>query len=326
VKRRDFVKFIGSAAVAWPRAAHAQQQPTIPVIGLLGSASARPMEYRLTAFRQGLSETGYIEGRNLAIEYRWAEYQDDRLPAMTVELVHRQVAVIVAASVSSALAVRDSKTTIPTVFMVGGDPVDLGLVASLNNPGGNVTGVYFLSNLLVAKQLELLCELVSKGTVGLLVDPNYPATEIVTKDAQSAADALGRKLVIVNAANEGDFEPAFAVLSQQRVVALLVHATLFFNTNMKRIVALAARNTLPAIYGQSEYASAGGLLSYGASVTDAYRQAGNYTGRILNGAKPNDLPVLQSAKVELVLNLKTAKTLGLTFPLPLLGRADEVIE
>jgi putative ABC transport system substrate-binding protein len=324
IPRRDFIAMLGGAAAEWPRMVCAQ---AVPVIGFLGSTQAGPLEFRVASFRQGLKETGYIEGRNLTIEYRWAEDQYDRLPALVAELVRRQVAVIAAASVASALAVRNSTAAIPMVFMVGGDPVDLGLVASLNKPGGTVTGVNFLSNLLAAKQLELLLELVPNATiVGLLVDPNYSATEVVTRDVQAAADALGKKLVIVKAGKESDIEPAFATLLQQRVTAVLVHSNAFFNTNTKKLVALAARNSLPTIYGLPEYAAAGGLMSYGASVTDAYRQAGIYVGRILMGDKPADLPVMQSTKVELVINMKTAKALGLTFPITLLGRADEVIE
>jgi putative ABC transport system substrate-binding protein len=280
----------------------------------------------VAAFRQGLGETGFIEGRNVAIEYRWAENQHDRLPVLAVDLVRRQAAVIVVNSPSTAAA-KAATTTIPIVFITGGDAVQLGFVATLNRPERNVTGVSFLVTTLGAKRLELLRELMPMGTVvGFLVDPTNPSAEAETRDMQAAADALGRKLLVVKTSSESEVETAFASLARQRVDAVIVAAEAFFLNRREHLVAVAARHAIPTMYHLREIAAAGGLMSYGTSIREAYRQAGIYTGRILNGARPADLPVIQSTKFELIINLKTAKSLGLDVPAKLLALADEVIE
>ena len=319
----DFITLVGGAAVTWPIAARAQQAR--PVIGLLIGGSPEADAFRVDAIRRGLKESGHVEGQNAAIEYRWAENQYDRLPELAADLVRREVAVLVAVGNAAAVAAKKATAKIPIVFEVGIDPVQFGLVTALARPEGNLTGVTFLGGELTTKQLEVLHEVVPKAAViGLLENPTNPNAELVRRTVQAAADSLGRRLIVETAVVGGDIEPAFTRLVQQRIGALLVRADVLFNGRPKQLVALAGRYALPAIYPLREFATAGGLMSYGASLRDALRQTGIYTG--LKGEKVADLPVQQSAKVELVINLKTAKALGLTVPLPLLGRADEVIE
>jgi putative tryptophan/tyrosine transport system substrate-binding protein len=326
VERRKFLATLGGAA-AWPLAVRAQQ-PRMPVVGFLNAQSADNLTHAVAAFRQGLNETGYAEGRNVAIEWRWAEGQGDRLPALAIDLVQRQVAVIASTGGDpSVLAAKRATTTLPIVFTMGGDPVALGLVASLNRPGGNITGITQITVLLDPKRLEVLHELMPGITlVAVLRNPNNANAQTQVQGLEAAARTLGIELRFVSAATEYEIDAAFGTLAEMRIGALVVASDPFFNGRRQQIVAQATRLAVPAIFHQREFALDGGLMSYGTSITDMYRQAGIYTGRILRGEKPADLPVQQSSKVEFVVNLKTAKTLGLSFPLPLIGRADEVIE
>jgi len=324
MRRRDFISLLCGAA-AWPLAARAQQSAP-PVIGFLSSRSADDSARVVAAFRQGLAETGYVEDRNVVIEFRWAEGQLDRLPALASELVHRPVAVIAALG-ESGYAAKAATTTIPIVLGSGGDPVELGLVTSLNRPGGNVTGATFLTAQLGAKRLGLLRDLVpGADVVALLINPNTAVGRVQTRDVQQAAHALGQNLIVLNGGSDESIEASFATLSQKRVAALLVGGDPFFDTRRDRLIALALQYRVPAIYQFREYALAGGLMSYGASITDMYHQVGLYVGRVLKGEKPADLPVMQVSKFETVINLKTAKALGIKISDNLLSLADEVIE
>jgi putative tryptophan/tyrosine transport system substrate-binding protein len=325
VRRREFIALLGGAAVAWPVGTLAQQ-PTMPVIGFVSSTSPAPFAKLVTAFRQGLEGAGFFEGQNVAVEYRYADSQTDRLPALLSDFIRRPVTLI-AGNAVAMFAAKDTTTTIPIVFAHGGDPVQDGFVASLNRPGGNVTGVSFLSSVLGAKRLELLHQLVPTATsIAMLVNPDTPNTEAERRDVQAAALTLRQQLIILDARSDHDIEMAFGAFAQRGVGALLVGGGAFMNSHRERLVALAARYALPASYDLREYAAIGGLISYGTSITDAYRQVGIYAGRILKGDKPADLPVMQSTKFELVINLKTAKVIGLDVPPTLLARADEVIE
>jgi putative ABC transport system substrate-binding protein len=327
VERRKFLATLGGAAAAWPLAARAQQ-PAMPVIGFLSTASPGPFAHLVAAFRKGLDQGGFAEGRNVAIEFRWAEGRYERLPALAAELVRRPVAVLATSGGDpSVLAARAATTTIPIVFITGSDPVALGYVASFNRPGGNITGVTQLTTMLGAKRIGLLLELVPNADpIAILVNPSFPATAVFLKDAIEAAAAVGIRVVTVNASSESEFEPAFATLVRERAGALMVGADPFFNSRPDLLTALAVRHRVPTIYEFREFAAAGGLMSYGTSLSDAYHQLGNYTGRILNGVRPADLPVVQSTKFEFVINLKTAKTLGLAVPNSMQLLPDEVIE
>jgi ABC-type uncharacterized transport system substrate-binding protein len=327
VKRREFITLLGGAAAAWPLELRAQQ-PAMPVIGFLNGASPDGYASNVAAFHRGLKEAGYVDGQNATIEYRWAENHYDRLPALAADLVQRKVTVIAATTTPAALAAKAATSTVPIVFTTGGDPIKLGLVASLRRPGGNVTGSTQLSVELGPKRLELARELFPGATTfALLVNPANPLAATVSKDLGAVADTLGMRLHVLHARTEADFEAAFATAAQLRVAALVISTPEpWFGSHAAQLGALALRHSVPAIYFQREFAAAGGLMSYGGSVTETYRLAGLYAGRILKGEKPADLPVVQSAKVELILNLKTARALGISVPLPLSGRADEVIE
>jgi putative tryptophan/tyrosine transport system substrate-binding protein len=327
VKRREFITLVGGAAAAWPLAASAQQQPAMPVVGFLGSSSAADRTRLVTAFRQGIRESGYVEGENVAIEYRWAQDQYDRLPDLAADLVRRQVTVIAAHDTPSSIVAKAATTTIPIVFASGGDPVKLGLVASLNRPGGNVTGVTFVVAELGAKQLGLLHELQPGAVrVGVLVDPNYPVTASFISDVQAAASSIRKQIEVLEAPTGRDIDTAFASLAQKPIDALLVGPSPLLSNRRVQLVTLATYHRVPAIYPWRDAPEIGGLMSYGTSITDAYRQAGVYTGRIVKGEKPADLPVIQSIKFEFVINLNTARAFGLSFPPGLLAVADEVIE
>jgi len=325
MRRREFIAALG-AAVAWPLAARAQQS-AMPVIGFLGSTSADSDAYLIAAFRQGLSEAGYVEGRNVTIEYRWAEGQYDRLPAMASELLRRHVAVIATVGTPPALAAKTATTMIPIVFGVSEDPVKLGLVVSVARPGGNATGVSYPLSELGAKQLGLLRELIPAARrVGLLVNPSNENAEAITGDLKAAAATIGVEIDVVQATDSHEIEEAFVALTRDKVHALVVGTDPFLYNRRVQLATLATRHALPTIYNVRAYAEAGGLMSYGASLTEAYRQIGAYTARILKGEKPIDLPVVQSTKFDFVINLKTARALGLNVPLALLNAADDVIE
>jgi putative tryptophan/tyrosine transport system substrate-binding protein len=327
IRRRELIVTLGSAAAVWPLCARAQQ-PTMPVIGFLNAASSKGYPRQLSAFLKGLEETGYVDGRNGAIEYRWADGHNDRLPAMAADLVHRQVAVIAATTTAAALAAKAATTAIPIVFETGGDPVRLGLVASLNRPGGNVTGVTQLNVEEMPKLVELLHELIPAAhAIALLINPaNSTLAEANTRLAQAAAKTVGLELHLLNASSERDFDEIFEKLTQLRAGGLVIGGDPLFTSHSEQLATLATSHAVPAAYKGREFAAAGGLLSYGGDVTESYRLTGIYTGRVLKGDKPTYLPVQQATKVELFINLKAAKTLGITVPLPLSGRADEIIE
>jgi putative tryptophan/tyrosine transport system substrate-binding protein len=325
VKRREFITLIGGAA-AWPLAGRAQQ-PAMPTIGFLNSASPEGYAPYATAFRQGLKEAGYVDGQNVTIEYRWAEGRYEQLPALAAELVRRQVSVVAATSTPAGLVAKAATSTIPVVFTTAADPVKVGLVASLNRPGGNVTGVSFFNAELGSKQAGLLHELIPAAAhVGLLVNPKFPATDALTRDVTAVASAIGFEIHVMQASDSREIEDAFGALVRKRADALLVGADTFLLSRRLQIATLAARHAIPAVYPIRDFAEAGGLISYGASQTEGYRQAGIYTGKILKGAKPNDLPVIRATKFELVINLPTARAIGLEIPPTVLARADLVIE
>ena len=327
MKRREFITLLGGTAATWPLAARAQQR-AMPVIGFLSSTSPQVYAARLPAFAQGLKEEGYIEGQNVAIEYRWAGDHDDRLPVLAAELVHRQVTVIAAGGTPASVAAKAATATIPIVFETAADPVTLGLVASLNRPGGNLTGVTNLNVEVGQKRLELLRELLPAATIiAVLVNPSAPAiTEQFMRTVQAAAPALGMQLHVLQASTDHDLDTAFVAIGQLRADALVIGPYLFFNSRKEQLGALSLRHAVPAIFTYREFVAAGGLMSYGADEAETYRLVGIYTGKILKGASPGDLPVQRSTKVELIINLKTAKALGIAVPLALSGRADELIE
>ena len=327
MRRRQFITFLGGAT-AWPLIARAQQPRGMPVVGMLNGQSADSYSQLVAAFRGGLKDEGFVEGQSVSIEYRWAEGHDERLPAMAVELVNRQVAALVAGgSIWSTISAKAATAAIPIVFTTGSDPVKLGFVPNLNHPGGNVTGVSFLAAQLLAKRVELASQLVTKdATIGVLGRPSEPRYAADRKEIETAAASLGRTLSFFDVSAAHDLDAAFAAAGRQHIGVLIVHADPFFNGHRNELIALAARHSVPTVYELREFVTAGGLISYGTSITGAYRQAGAYVGRILKGEKAGDLPVVQSTRFELVINLKTAKTLGLNVPPTLLATADEVIE
>jgi putative tryptophan/tyrosine transport system substrate-binding protein len=328
MKRRELITLLGGVAVAWPLAAQAQQ-PALPVIGFLSSASPQHYARRLGPFRQGLQEMGYVEGQNVDIDYRWAEGHNDRLPELAAQLVRRQVTVIAAAGgTPSALAAKAVTATIPIVFAVAVNPVEVGLVASLNRPGGNLTGVTNLNEEVGPKRLEVLHELLpAVTTMAVLVNPTSRAlAEAFARDLQAAAQTLGLTLHVLQASSERDFEGVFARLAELRAGALVISPDVFYNERVEQLAALTLRHSVPTVYQYRPFASSGGLMSYGSDETEYYRLVGAHTGRVLRGEKPAELPVQQATKIELIVNLKTARALGIAVPLPLLGRADEVIE
>jgi putative tryptophan/tyrosine transport system substrate-binding protein len=325
MRRREFVSLFGAAAT-WPMAALAQR-PSMPVIGFLSSTSPDTYAPFLSAFYQGLNESGYLPGRSVAIEFRWAEGQYDRLPRLAAELVQRHVGVLCAISTPAAIAAEKATSTIPIVFFIGGDPVKFGLVAGLNRPGGNATGVNVIATELEAKRLGLLRELMPAATTAaVLLNPQNPNAETQLNDVEQAGRAAGWQIQVLNASTERDLEAAFTSLSRRRTDALVITGDTFFATQRNQLVTLAARHAIPAIYQRREYAQAGGLITYGTNFSDMFRQTGSYAGRILKGAKPTDLPIIQPTRFELVINRKTAKILGLQIPDKLLAVADEVIE
>jgi len=326
MRRREFITLLGGAAAAWPLAARAQQ-PAMPVVGFLAGSAPEALHQQVAAFRDGLKEQGFVERHNVGIEYRFAEGRLDRFPEFVSDLVRRQVTMLVAMTPTAALEARRAIPTIPIVFSVGSDPVEIGLVSSLNRPGGNITGVYMFTAGLEAKRLGLLHELIpNAATIGVLLDSNYYGVETQLRDVQEAASRLSAQLAVVRVFAESEFNAAFSTIVRQNAGALLVGASPLFNAKRQQLVLLAARHAVPAIYEWRDFAAAGGLMSYGTQLAEAYRQAGVYAGRILNGAKPAELPVVQVTKFEFVINLNTAKALGLEVPPMLLARADEVIE
>jgi putative ABC transport system substrate-binding protein len=327
IGRRKFLATLGGAAAAWPRAARAQQ-PSMPVIGFLSSRSSHEADYVVAAFHRGLREGGYSEGQNVGIEYRWAEGQYDRLPELAVDLVRRRVALIASTGgIGAAVAAKQATSTIPIVFTAGDDPIKHGVVASLNRPGGNVTGIYNFISAIEAKRFGLLRETVPTiGSIAVLLNPNYLGFDVQLKDLQEAARAVGQQIGIFNASSEADIHDAFRAVARLPAAALLVGADPFFNGRREQLITLAAHYSIPAMYELREYVLAGGLMSYGTNLADAYRQVGNYAARVLKGDKPADLPVVQSSRFELVVNLKTAKALGVDIPPGVLAIADEVIE
>jgi putative ABC transport system substrate-binding protein len=326
IERREFITLLGGAVVAWPLAVRAQQ-PAMPVIGFLYGASPEPVAHRLRAFRQGLKDSGYVEGENVAIEYRWAESRFDRLPEMVADLIRRQVTVIAAPNTTAAVAAKAASTTIPIVFLAAEDPVRLGLVVSLARPGGNATGINVFLGEVTAKRLGLLYDLVPKANrVGVLVNPADVLTETTLRDVQPAARAKGLQIQVVNASTSGEIDAAFAAFVREQVDALFIGPSGFFSSRRVHIANQAMRHGIPATYYQREFPEIGGLMSYGTNLADTWRQIGVYVGRVLKGAKPADLPVVQSTKFELVINAQTARLLGLTIPPGLLAIADEVIE
>jgi putative ABC transport system substrate-binding protein len=325
MRRRNFIALFGSAAAIWPLGARAQQ-PTTPVVGFFRSTPAKPFAHIVAAFRQGLNETGFVEGQNVVIEERWADNQLDQLPALAADLVRRLPAVIVGNGQAVEAAHR-AAATIPIVFVIGGDPVAEGLVTSLGRPGGNLTGVTFFGNRLAAKRVEMLHELIpGTSVIATLTDPTFPAAVAELREVEEASRTIGQKIVPMNASNEREIDAAFASIAQAGAGALVVMGGPFFASKSQKLVALSARYAIPTIYDLRDYVAIGGLISYSASITDAYRQAGVYAGRILKGAKPSELPVLQPATFELAINRKTARTLGINVPQSLLARADELID